>query len=504
MRRTVGRLFLLLAILLIGLAGLLVGRTTLLPDPQPPPLPAPSLPVDADAAARRLGQALQIQTVSYPDPEKVEPATFLAFHRYLAHAFPDVHRALRREVIHDYSLLYTWPGTDPTLPPIVLMAHLDVVPVEPGTEGRWSHPPFSGNIADGFVWGRGTMDMKGTVLGTLEAVSLLLRDGFQPRRTVLLAFGHDEEIGGQAGAKAIAAALRDRGLHPALILDEGLAIVDGMLPGLSVPMAFVGVAEKGYLSLELVAESPGGHSSMPPPQTAVGILSSAIHALEAHPFPAHLDGLTGRLLDSLAPELPFLDRLVLANLWLFSPLVIHQLDATPATRALLRTTVAATMFEGSVKDNVLPARARAVINLRIHPADRIQAVLAHVRRTINDPRVLIRPLDGSMSEPSPESPLQTPGYAWLRRTIGESFPDARLAPGLVLGATDSRHYRDLSPAIYRFLPIRLTVPDTVRIHGTDERLAVADYADAIAFYARLIRNASEPGQGPSPTPPPSP
>lgn len=449
--------------------------------------PVPPMPVDPGAAGR-LARALTFRTVSYQDPVQTDPEQFRGLHRYLETSFPAAHRTLRREVVADLSLLFTWTGRDATARPLLLLSHLDVVPVE--SEAAWSHPPFAGVIADGHVWGRGALDDKLGVLGLLEAIESLLRDGFQPRRTIYLAFGHDEEVGGRGGAVTIAAQLGARGVAPELVLDEGLPVAVDQVPGVRSPVAMVGVAEKGYVSVELIVESEGGHSSMPPPETAVGILSNAIARLEAHRPHTALAGAARDLLAFLGPHLDLGRRLPIANLWLFRPLVEWQLAASPVTDALIRTTTAPTMLEGSVKENVLPARVRAVVNFRIRPGDSVAGVLAHVRRTVSDERVRAAPLSTTLSEPSPESSVGSPAFQTLARTIREVFPDALVAPSLVVGATDSRHYARLAPeAVYRFIPVRMRAEDRRRVHGTDERVAVAGYEDAVRFYARLIRNA---------------
>jgi carboxypeptidase PM20D1 len=476
---------------LLALGSVLVFRTLIVTSQQMPIPPGPSIQLDANAVAARLAQALPFRTISYQDRSQFSRDAFLGLHQYLAKTFPETHRTLQREVINDYSLLYTWVGTEPALPPVLLLGHLDVVPVEAVTEKEWTYPPFSGTVADGYIWGRGTMDDKVAVLGPLEAVEHMLRQRYTPRRTVLLAFGHDEEVGGQAGAKAIAARLAQSGTRPALILDEGMAILDGIVPGVDRPIASIGLAEKGYLSVELIAEGTGGHSSMPPAHTSVGMLASAIHALESHPMPAHTDGPAGALFQFLGPEMSMGHRMALANLWLFDPVLKLLLDRSAPTRALMRTTFAATMLEGSSKENVLPPRARAVVNARVHPSDSTERVIAHMTRVIGDSGVIVRRLPGIMSEPSAVSPIESPTFTTLQRTIGQQFPDVIVAPGLVLGATDSRHYQSLSEHIYRFLPLRVTAQDTVRIHGVNERLAVDHYADVIAFYIRLIRNFNE-------------
>lgn len=443
----------------------------------------------AAGLVERLAGAIRFRTVSYQDPRQFESAQFEGFHRFLGESFPRLHARLMRETVGGFSLLFTWRGSDEAAAPVLLLAHQDVVPVDPTTEASWVQPPFAGTIADGFVWGRGALDDKLGVMGLLEAVEMLVGDGFSPRCTFYLAFGHDEEVGGRTGAGAMARLLAERGVAPAFVLDEGLTVTEGIVPGVSRPLALVGVAEKGYLSLELIVQAEGGHSSRPPRHTAIGILANALARLEAHPAPPALAGAARALLDFAGPEMALPHRAVIANLWLSGPFVLRRLAASPETDALIRTTTAPTMLEGSVKENVLPTRARAVVNFRIRPGESVASTTEHVRRTIDDPRVTLTPLTATLSEPSPEAPMGGPAFAALVRTIREVFPAAAVAPSLVLGATDSRHYAGLSRAVYRFLPTRMRPEDGRRVHGIDERVAVADYENAVRFYAQLIRNA---------------
>lgn len=456
---------------------------------------APAAPEDEDgagageldlAAVERLSRALRIPTVSGPG-DRIRPAALRRFRRHVEASFPRVHESLRRELVADHSLLYAWPSGAGD--PLVLLAHQDVVPASAGD--GWTHPPFTGAVDGGYVWGRGAMDDKGSLLAILEAAEGLLRDGVRPGRPVLLAFGHDEEIGG-SGAAAIAAVLADRGVSPALVVDEGLAVVEGMMPGLGeTPVALVGVTEKGYLSVELRATGEGGHSSAPPPETAVDVLARALVRLRDAPLPAAIDGPVEELFATVAPRMGFDRRLVLANLWLFEPLVVRQLAASPGTDALVRTTLAPTMLSGSVKDNVLPTRATAVVNFRIHPRDTPESVLAHVREAVDDPRVEVVPHGDFASAASPVSPTVGPAYELLRRAVARSVPGAVVAPSLVLGATDARHFTGLTPHVYRFVPYTIRPGDLERVHGLDERLALEDYGRMVRFYRELITGAAE-------------
>ncbi|GAB4284529.1 MAG: M20 family peptidase [Deferrisomatales bacterium] len=456
----------------------------------PRPIPAgpePAVAVAPERGAARLAEALGFPTVSHRDPRRIDEGAFRGLQAWMERAFPRVHEVLEREAF-GLTLLYTWPGRDPALLPVLLMAHQDVVPA--AVEDGWTHPPFEGRVVGGFVWGRGALDMKGSLVGILQAAEALLEGGFAPRRTIVFAFGHDEEVGG-AGNRAAADALRRRGTRLHWVLDEGLAVTEGVIPGLPVPGALIGVAEKGYLSVELVAEAEGGHSSIPPSRTAVGALARALARIEENPLPARLDPPIRAMLEALAPFLPLPLRLASANLWLFGPLVRARLERRPATAAALRTTAAPTVVQGGERDNVLPDRARAVLNLRVHPRDTTEGVLEQLRRTAAPLGVTVQPLPGApRSEPSSLSPMDGPGYRAVAEAIRAVFPGTAVAPGLVLGGTDSRHYADLAGGVYRFAPFRVGPDDLKRIHGVDERVSVANVAEAVRFYASLLQGAA--------------
>lgn len=453
--------------------------------------PIQPVSVDEGVVAQHLADALRFQTISYQDAKLTKGEEFLALHKYLEQTFPKLHATLAKELVGNYSLLYTWKGRDEKLKPILLMAHQDVVPVEMETLANWEQPPFEGRIAGGYIWGRGAMDDKFNLLGVMEAVEMLLGQGFQPERTIYLAFGHDEEVGGSNGATKIAELLRERNVELEYVLDEGLAITDGILPDISKPVALVGIAEKGTVSVELLVEVEGGHSSTPPPQTAIGILSAAINRLEEHQMPVSMEGVPRQMFDYVGREMPFGKRLVMANLWLFKPLVERKLSESPSTNAGIRTTTAVTIVEGGLKENVLPGRARAVVNFRILPGDSIERVISHVRETINDPRIKVNRFGFTASEPSPVSSTDATGFQMIQRTIRQLFPEVLVAPALVVGATDSRHYVRLTNNIYRFSTLRVRPEDRARLHGINERTSVKDYAGCVKFYYHLIRNSAQ-------------
>lgn len=446
--------------------------------------PIGKIAVGDDAVDRFVG-ALRLKTISYGEPEKFDPKPFLEFHDYVAKAYPNVHKNLNLRKVNEYSLVYEWRGSDPSLKPALLMAHFDVVPV---VAEDWSRDPFGAEIADGYIWARGTLDDKVNVIALFEAAEHLTSRGYQPKRTIYFSFGHDEEIGGTNGAKAIAAIFADDDIEFEFVMDEGLAVLEGLVPGVAGRVALIGIAEKGYVSLELTVHAEGGHSSQPPPQTAIGILSSALAQLEKRQVPGSLRGPSGEMFAWLAPHMSYGMQLVFNNKWLFNHMIKTQLAAAPSSNALLRTTTAETIFRAGVKDNILPTEARAVVNFRIHPNDTIESVKRHVARVIGDDRVEIADYGKEPSEPSPESSTDSAGFRLIQQTIGEVFPNAIVAPGLVVGATDSRHFGAISDDVYRFMPVVLGSEDLSGIHGTDERISVENYKGAVAFYIRFLEN----------------
>jgi carboxypeptidase PM20D1 len=491
MRRPLAAAVLALLLLALALALVLTVNTLRLGSRQIAVTPLADLPVDVDAAARRLGAAVRARTISYDDRRADSAPAFLELQALLAIDFPNAHRVLQRELVNGASLLYTWRGTDPSLAPAMLLAHQDVVPIAPGTEHSWQQEPFGGVIADGFVWGRGAWDDKGNLMAMLEAVELLTAQGVAPRRTLYLGFGHDEEIGGQQGAHAIAQLLRSRGVHLDFVLDEGLLVTEGILPGIDAPVALIGTAEKGYLTMDVSVESEPGHSSMPLARTAIGTLSQALVHLEQAQMAPQVRGATREMFETLAPEFGGIKRVLFSNLWLFEPLVRHELDAQSAGRAMLRTTTALTTVRAGDKDNVLPGKAEAKVNFRLLPGDTSAQVLTRSQEAIADADVHLA-ASAQAWDPSAISSVDAAPYRQIAQAIREVFSGAIVAPGLMIAATDSRHYQDIASQVYRFTPVRAKAQDLSRFHGTDERVSLANYDQMIRFYRRLIELSTMP------------
>jgi carboxypeptidase PM20D1 len=486
------RVLLGLVALVVLLAAVVVGNTLRQGSRQVNVPPLAKLPVDANAVAESMAAAVRAKTISGLLDPAGTAVEFDKLHAHLKTRYPKVHATLQREVVGAHSLLYTWKGTDSAAKPIALMGHQDVVPIAPGTETLWKKPPFDGVIESGMVWGRGTLDDKSNLVTQLEAVEMLLASGYQPKRTVYFIFGHDEEVGGQQGAVKIAALLQQRGVKLEWLLDEGLAVTEGILLGVKPPLALIGLAEKGLMSLKLVATAPPGHSSTPPAtgNSAIGMLSAALARLDAQPMPGGIQGAAAEMFAAVAPELPFAQRLAMSNLWLLRPVVEKQLDKGGATSAMLRTTTALTIFNAGNKENVLPGRAEAVVNFRILPGDTVASVTAHVKRVVADERIEVQPL-GPGSEPSRLSSSQSAPFKTIERTVREVFPDALVAPGLMLAGSDARHFDGVSEHSFRFMPIRFNSEDLKRPHGTDERIAVEQLADMVRFYHRLLSQATQ-------------
>ena len=476
-----------LGVLLI-LFGITYWRASDLPSPYLDAPPAAEPDYDTQVIAEHLSAAVQIKTISWSPTAETEGNAFLAFHAFLETTFPTVHATLTREVINDYSLLYRWRGSDPDKTPIAILGHMDVVPIEPGTEDDWDHPPFSGAIADGFIWGRGVLDDKSSVVLSMEAVEALTQQGFVPEQDIYFAFGHDEEIGGQRGAVKIVELLKSRGIQFDWILDEGFTILDGYLDYINGPLAVVGIVEKGFLTLELTATDAGGHSSTPRADTAVSKLARAVERVQSNPFPIEIDPEDEARIRSTAAEMPFFERLMSANLWLFGHFVKAEIAANPYAAAQFRTTTAATVFNAGTKENILPQEAKALINFRLHPRDTIDDVVARTIELINDPEIDVQ-IYAVPSNPPQPSNIDGEAYAMITGALGDAFGPIAAAPSLVVGATDSRFYIDVSKEIFRFTPVVMTLEQFSGFHGTGERVALENLGRSVKFYEQLIRRA---------------
>lgn len=438
---------------------------------------------DIRAAAANLGQAIRFQTISNQNKADNDIAQWDRFHLWLQATYTAMHSKMKREIVGGHTLVYQWEGSDPTLKPIILMAHQDVVPVSEGTEKDWKYPPFAGQLAENAVWGRGAVDDKGALIGLFEAFEALAKSGFAPKRGIYLVSGHDEEVGG-TGAKAAADLMATRGVKALFTIDEGSAIVRDA-PVVNGPAIMIGVAEKGYATLRLTAKAPGGHSSMPPSETGVVNLAKAIVAINESPFPPELKGPGVEMIKALAVRGDTLTKMAAANEWAFAGVTLRTVGKSPSGAAMFHTTIAPTMLQGSPKENVLPQTATALINYRIAPWNTSADVMARAKAAVG---MLPVTLDwvNPPREPSPVSSTKSQGWSLIKAAAQVQAPGAPVAPYLVVAGTDSRSFSGLSEDVYRFMPAHFTIKETGMIHGTNEHITTENLSRMINFYAQLI------------------
>ena len=450
--------------------------------------PAPDLGAiafDRDAAVARLRHAITLKTVSLADPEHDDQSGFADWQAWLAQTYPAFHAAARLERVEGLSLLYTWPGADAAQSPIILLAHQDTVPVPPDTEVQWKAPAFGGELRDGYVWGRGALDDKSSLIALLEAAEGFAAAGQRPQRTIIFAFGHDEELGGD-GARAMAALLEARGVHAWFALDEGMAAINEH-PLTGGPAALIGVSEKGSGTLLVRAVGEPGHSSMPPRETAISSLSLAVTRIHQMPITRSVAGGPAEgMMRALAEDMPLTTRMALANEWLFAPVLRARLADDRAAQALLGTTIAPTVIAGGDRNNVLPGEASARINLRIHPRDPPEDLLARARAAIEGLEGVSVDWENPPRAASPVSHSDVSSYALIAALSRAILPDAPVAPGLVVAATDARHYARVAENVYRYQPVMLERADWESIHGVNERISVENFERLIRFYTGLI------------------
>ncbi|XP_030589174.1 N-fatty-acyl-amino acid synthase/hydrolase PM20D1.2 [Archocentrus centrarchus] len=433
-------------------------------------------------------EAIRIPTVSFSETE-INTTALLEFDRFLRKAFPTVFSSslVHHELVANYSHLFWVKGSQPDLVPYILLAHIDVVPAS--ESDGWEAPPFSAKEIDGFIYGRGTLDDKSSLMGILQALEYLLLKGYAPRRGFYIGLGHDEEVHGYKGAMNIVRILKQRGVQLSFVLDEGLAIIDGIFPGLEGPAALIGLSEKGQAIVKLSVSMPPGHSSVPPRETSIGILAAAVKRLEDNPMPRLFGyGPEGDTFEHLAHKFKFPMKFIMSNLWLFSPLLGRILETKSVSNAFVRTTTAVTLFNAGVKLNVIPSLAEAYVNLRIHSAQSLQEVLDIIKDTVRDQRVKVELINGF--DPLPISPDDESafGFQIIKKTVLDLFPSVTVAPGICVGNTDSRHFKDLTKNIYRFAPAWFKPGDTERFHGINERISMQNYEELVVFYFNLIQN----------------
>lgn len=464
-----------------------VSNSLMVKSKQPAPIPSEIAINDTDAVAH-LSEAITYKTISYQERSKFDFKEFDKFIDFLHNTYPAVHETLKLEKINKYALIYKWEGSDSSKNPIGLTSHYDVVPVLEGTEANWEQEPFSGTIADGKIWGRGTLDDKIGVIGIMEALEYLVEEGHKPSRDLYFMFGFDEEIGGDEGAHAIANTLKQRGITFDFVLDEGGAIVENMVPGVDKPVGVVGISEKGSATAELSIEGSGGHSSQPKDHTNIGRIASAIAKLEDTQFKGDLRGPGEDLFEFVAPEMSFGMKYVFANKFIFEPVIERILLQQPASAALIRTTIAPTIFQAGEQYNALPEKASAIINLRLMPGDSLEDVKSFIEKTIEDDAIKVTV---SGSEATSVSSVDSWQFDSIQQAARNVYSESVIAPYLMFAGSDAKHYDVVSKNTYRFLPVQITSEDLNRMHGTNEHVSIENYLNAIKFYIEMIKQSDK-------------
>lgn len=438
-------------------------------------------------AVRHLSEAIRYKTISHQDPAQFDPAPFRAFLRFLERAYPNVFTQLEVTRIAEFSLVAKWQGSNPSLKPVLFDGHYDVVPVEPGTEADWNFDPFSGEITDEYILGRGAIDNKSAIIALFEGFEALLAEGFQPTRTVYFSLGHDEEIGGGEGAANIAAHLKSQHLEFEFMFAEGGFLIQGFPLYPQGLVAQVSLAQKGYLTLILNATGEGGHSSTPTQDNALVRLSEAVAKLHHNPFPAKLVSPFSDMLEVLAPHVGGLKGFVIGNQWLTKPLLVRRLSNDPSTSYLVRTTTAVTMFHAGIKENQIPQRAEARVNFRLLPGDTQASVIAEVRTIIDDDQITITT---GLNRAAPKlADRNGAGFAKIEKALKSVVPDVLVVPGLLPAMTDSVHYEAMVGEVYHFQPHLVVNADLRSIHGTNERVRVDSVIRSVSIAKALIKEA---------------
>ena len=448
--------------------------------------------VDLDRYINNLSKAIQIPTICNVDESLVDWSKFDEFHAFLKEAYPLIHEKLELQIISTRSLMYHWKSEHPEKEPIAMLAHQDVVPVTQGTEDDWTYPAFSGAVADGFVWGRGALDIKNHLIGVMEAVETLLEEGYVPERDIYLCFGHNEEVmaeGDACGATCMMKWFKERGIKLDSVIDEGGAIlsvkVDKVIDG---HLAGVGIAEKGHVDFEISVNAKGGHSSQPPKHSALGQLSKIVCNLENHQFKAELTPQLTSLFNEIGKSTSYPVRCVMSNFPILKPLITQVCANIPPVASMMRTTTAITMSNGSPAPNVLPQKASVVGNFRIMPGQTIEDVEAHIRKYAG-PKAEVKLLAGK--NPSKISPTDSRAFNVISKICKSMDPKAIVAPYLVMGGTDARQYEDVCDNIYRYSPFLMDTALLLTTHGTNERIPVSSLEDGVAFFKRYIRELTK-------------
>ena len=451
--------------------------------PHPAPVPSgETIALSEEHIVQKMQKLLRCKTVSYDDSSLIDEREFSRFRELLPVLFPELHKTCQQHFLGVNGILYHWQGTS-SGDPIVLMSHYDVVPAE---ESQWEKPPFDAVLENGILWGRGTLDTKGTLLGIMEAAEFLIKEGYTPKHDLYFAFSGQEEVNGTT-CSSMVDWFEQQGIHPAMVLDEGGAVVENVFPGVPGECALIGIAEKGMANIEFLTKSRGGHASTPPVHTIVGELAQAVVKVEARPFKRQLTKPVREMLDTLGRHSSFLYKILFANLWCFEGLFDMVCRRSGGElNAMLRTTCAVTKMESGKAFNVLPPKAGVGMNLRLLGTDTVDSAKAYLKKVIQNPDIEISVVEGR--NPSIDSDTSCLEWQMLCQTVADTWPDALVSPYLMMACSDSWHYCRITDRVYKFSAMKLSTEERAMIHGNNERVPVNTLIKTVEFYIRLMKN----------------
>lgn len=507
-------IFAIVLVFLLSLVGILFVKTLIYPFTKVENLKkVPKVnTLPSEKAIKRFVGGIRIPTISNDVYEETDFAPFDRFKAYLPEVYPQIYKNMDTLTINKYGLIFHWKGKNKNLKPILFLSHYDVVPVigyNPQTDAtsdtifqpndkasaqidnvqeKWDYSPFSGAVANGRIYGRGTLDMKCMLFSLFEAADELISAGFQPEQDIWFAFGQDEEVSGRQGAVHIANYFKEQGIVFDAVYDEGgiVASAGSIMESIQKPLALIGTGEKGFLTLRIKAFGLGGHSSMPPAKGSLVYIAEIIEKLNENQMKPQIIPPVASFLNNIGGEMNFTSRLAIANQWLLKPLLFKSLSNAPSSNALIRSTTAITMAKGSDAPNVLTSASEVVVNFRILPEETIEDVMNHVTEVCKGYQVEIETL--SSREPSAISPENTRGFEIIKQTVPQLYPNAIITSYITIGGTDAYKYQIVSDNVYRFLPFELNSYEQRTIHNENEHITLENYGRMIWYFGQIMKN----------------